>query len=76
MNGNLLAQMTEMPIGAYDFRGVFNCQFKRFFYLFIQLLEKYLVRIYNVPNVVLGTGNTAVNGTKSLISWGLHMGRV
>lgn len=55
MKGNLLAQMIEMPIGVYDFRGVFTS-------------------IYNVPNIILGTGNTTMNETKSLISWGLPMG--
>lgn len=71
--------MTEMPIGGYDFRGVFNCLFKRFIYLFIQLLEKYVVSNYHVPNIILEiiiSGNMVVNRTKSLISWGLHMGEV
>ena len=71
--------MTEMPIGGYDFRGVFNCLFKRFIYLFIQLLEKYVVSNYHVPNIILEiiiSGNMVVNRTKSLISCGLHMGEV
>lgn len=40
--------------------------------LLLNLFNKYLVRTYYMPGIVLGTGDIAMNMAKILNSWGLQ----